>query len=247
MLTIRQIERLWESKDFPRLARELLAGRVESSPQLVLLASQAPACTALALIRLDELGAASHPLAQKLIHSLLRTQNGDGSFSVLQLAGAPSGPDLVVTALAARALAISNGQGPAVDRAVAYLLDLQKDDGTFPRIPIRRTEADAFTTQQVRLHLANVPQAKQRLRPTEAAAPHGRPAQHTLKAPTANRFRDQAARPGHVVRRPAPSEVSTGLPLDSVGSPLDSASAPKAASEPKVTGNHPMPLFPTAA
>jgi hypothetical protein len=98
----------------------------------------------MALIRLDELNQGFHPLTQKLIRTLLAAQEGDGGWG-----------DLVVSALCLRALMCNRGQGDAIDRGIAYLANLQKDQGPWPAYPIRRTTEDAFVTAFILFQLAD--------------------------------------------------------------------------------------------
>jgi hypothetical protein len=146
MQTVRQIERFWLAGQYDRLARELLVARPEGSPRLQAELAQPAPAAALALIRLDELHQAHHPLAQKLIHAILRSQESDGGWG-----------DPVPTAVCLKALLQNRGSGPAVDRALAYLADLQKNDGSWPNQPIRRLQGDPFTTAFILFHLAACP------------------------------------------------------------------------------------------
>lgn len=135
MITVRQIERLWEGRAYDRLVGELLSLRIEDSTRLRSLLSGSLPAAAMGLIRLDELNQSHHPIAQKLIRRLLASQAPDGGWE-----------DPLITALCIRALLTSNGQGPAIERAIRYLADLQKSDGAWPKEPIRRLAADSFTT-----------------------------------------------------------------------------------------------------
>jgi len=146
MQTIRQIDRFWNARQYDRLARELLNARLEFSPRLVAeLAHPVPAA-AMALIRLDELNQGFHPLTQKLIRTLIAAQEADGGWG-----------DLMVSALCLRALMCNRGQGPAIDRGIAYLAALQKDQGAWPAVPIRRTTEDAFVSAFILFQLADQP------------------------------------------------------------------------------------------
>src|SRR4051794_9974260 len=112
MQTIRQIERYWSARQHDRLARELLAARPEFSHRLVAELSHSVPTAALALIRLDELNQARHPLNQTLIRHIIAAQEGDGGWG-----------DPLITALCLRALTCNRGQGPSVDRGIAYLAE----------------------------------------------------------------------------------------------------------------------------
>jgi hypothetical protein len=148
MLTAKQIERWLDSADFGRLARELLAGRAELSARTLLDCSKKVPCAALTLIRLDELTQSHVPLAGKVIHILLSSQEADGGWG-----------DAPTTALVLRALSTARGHGQAMSRGLAYLAALQKEDGLFPLIPIRRAEADELASSLVLHHLTFVPSA----------------------------------------------------------------------------------------
>ena len=146
MQTTRQIERFWSAKQYGRLARELLTARMEFSHRLVLEFSRNIPAAALALIRLDEFNQSAHPLSQKLIHSILSAQEADGGW------GEP-----LVTALCLRALLCGQGQGVAIDRGMTYLADLQKPQGPWPSVPIRRTTEDPFVSAFILFQLADHP------------------------------------------------------------------------------------------
>ena len=159
MLTIRQIDKLFTSADYPRLARELLAGRAELSARTLLDCGKKVPCAALALVRLDELSQAHHPLARQLLHVLLTSQDADGGWA-----------DAPTTALALRALSTARGQGEAICRGLAYLQALQKESGLWPLIPIRRAEADELASALVLHHLTHVPAASTLLNLARASA-----------------------------------------------------------------------------
>lgn len=146
MQTARQIERFWNAKQYDRLAKELLAARLESSPRLVGELSRNVPAAALALIRMDELNQSHHPLAQKLIHCILATQESDGGW------GEP-----LVTALCLRALLCNRGQGVSIERGMNYLAAMQKAEGAWPLVPIRRTTEDAFVSAFILFQLAGDP------------------------------------------------------------------------------------------
>src|SRR5438093_803532 len=115
MITLRHIERLWDGRSYDTLIGELLAARAEDSPRLRTLLSGSLPAAALGLIRLDELNQAHAPIAPKFIRRILASQNADGGWD-----------DPLLTALCIRALQTARGQGAAIDRAIAYLADMQK-------------------------------------------------------------------------------------------------------------------------
>jgi hypothetical protein len=144
MMTLRQIERLWTAKQFPRMVRELISGRPEAVAVGLLTRVAGPVVgAAVGLQRLTELGQAHTPFAVLLIHSLLKQQRTDGGWG-----------DPAVTALVVRALRCNNGQGAAIQRGIASLAMLQKDDGLWPAEPIRRMPADPIASAFIVLMLA---------------------------------------------------------------------------------------------
>jgi len=144
MQTVRQIDRLWNARQYDRLARELLAARPEFSLRLVGELSQSVPVAALGLIRLDALTQGAHPLNEKLIRTILAAQEADGGWG-----------DPVVSALCLRALMCSRGQGVAVHRGLAYIANLQKSGGAWPALPIRRAAEDAYVSAFILFHLAD--------------------------------------------------------------------------------------------
>jgi hypothetical protein len=159
MQTTRQIERFWSARQYDRLTRELLVARPEFSHRLVTELSHSVPAAALALIRLDELNQAYHPLNQTLIRHVIAAQEGDGGWG-----------DPLITALCLRALACGRGQGPSFDRGVGYLADLQKPAGVWPNVPIRRTTEDAFTSAFILFQLADHPVFRAAVRLDDAVA-----------------------------------------------------------------------------
>src|SRR5687768_3742472 len=93
MFTIRQIERLWNSKQYRRLAVELLQGRPEASYRLEAEFGRSIPAAALALVRMDELAQSHHPLYRTLLNVLIVGQEADGGWG-----------DVMTTALCVRAL-----------------------------------------------------------------------------------------------------------------------------------------------
>jgi hypothetical protein len=146
MQTLRQIDRFWNARQYGKLAQELLRARMEFSPRLLAELANPVATAAMALIRLDELNQGFHPLSQKLIRTIIAAQEGDGGWG-----------DLMVSALCLRALTCNRGQGPAIDRGMAYLATLQKEQGAWPAFPIRRTPQDAYVSAFILFQLADQP------------------------------------------------------------------------------------------
>jgi hypothetical protein len=144
MQTTRQIDRFWNARQYDRLTRELLSARIEFSPRLLAELARPVPSAALALIRLDELNQGVHPLNEKLIRTIIAAQEGDGGWG-----------DLIVSALCLRALMCNRGQGIAIDRGIAYLAALQKTEGPWPSVPIRRTTEDAFVSAFILFQLAD--------------------------------------------------------------------------------------------
>jgi hypothetical protein len=142
MITVRQLERLWQEKAFDRMSRLLLEMRPESSVRLASQLSRSVPAAALAMIRLDELSQSHSSLCPRLIRHILAAQEADGGWG-----------DALSTALCVRALACGRGGGPALERGIEFLANLQKDDGSWPRVPLRRLPGDAFTTALVLFHL----------------------------------------------------------------------------------------------
>ena len=144
MLTVRHLEREWNTGAFARLMRDLLAARGEASPAVMSELSRPVPAAAMVMIRLEELGQAHVPLFSKLLKTVLAAQNTDGGWK-----------DPLTTALVLRALRLTAGAGLAVDRGFQYLAQLQKDDGLWPAEPIRRMAGDAFVTAWILFHLGN--------------------------------------------------------------------------------------------
>mgnify|MGYP001053435661 CR=1 FL=1 len=155
MTTVRQIERQWRAKQFDRLLRAMLQGRPEAlvAGQLRLV----PAAAAMTMIRLDELAQSHVGLYPRLIRTLLQTQDPDGGWG-----------DAMTTALCVRALLLGDGHGIAIAQGIAYLATLQKDDGAWPAVPIRRTSGDVATTAMVLGQLADQPEFRAHVRVDDA-------------------------------------------------------------------------------
>ena len=157
MITVRQIERLWTAKTYRKLVAELMSARPEASVRLETALGRAVPAAALALIRLDELAQAHNPLSRKLLNVLLVGQELDGGWG-----------DPLTTALCLRALFCGHGQGEAVQRALGYLANMQKTEGIWPREPLRRMSADAFTSAFILMQLGDHPLFREAVRLTDA-------------------------------------------------------------------------------
>lgn len=144
MLTVRQIEKLWQGKCYSQLCRELLSSRPEGEAVGVGQLTLPAATAALVVIRLDELSQAGVMLCGRLIRTLLRLQEADGGWG-----------DAPTTALCVRALMCNRGDGLAIERGLAYLANLQKPDGLWPAVPIRRLPADPQVSVFVLFELAD--------------------------------------------------------------------------------------------
>jgi hypothetical protein len=96
------------------------------------------------VIRLDELNQSHVPLCAKLIRAVLAAQESDGGWG-----------DVITTSLCLRALLCSNGDGDAIARGMKYLANLQKSEGIWPAIPLRRMPEDAYSSAFVLYELAD--------------------------------------------------------------------------------------------
>lgn len=135
MLTVRQVERLWQIRAFDRLIDELCAGRGEAVGGIRQLLRGPVVAAGLAVIRLTELNQGQVPLVAQFIRFLINQQQVDGGWS-----------DPVTSAVAVRALCAGAGSGAAITRGFDYLKMLQRDDGTWPREGMRRMPGDPATT-----------------------------------------------------------------------------------------------------
>lgn len=144
MMTVRQIERLWNARQYGRLFREMMAGRPEASLRLEGEIARSATAAAVAIIRLDELSQPHVPLFGTLVRAILASQERDGGW------GEP-----MATSLCLRALLCGNGHGEAVERGMRYLADLQKDEGIWPAVPLRRMPADPYVSAFVLFQLGS--------------------------------------------------------------------------------------------
>lgn len=147
MITVRQIERCWTARRYEKLFGLLIGHRPEGSYMFDLTEARSVPAAAMALIRLDELGQTHVPLYGRLLRALLASQNvNDGGWG-----------DPAVTALCLRALMNGRGNGVAVDAGLHYLAGLQKTEGAWPTVPIRRFPADAAASAFILYQLADRP------------------------------------------------------------------------------------------
>ena len=153
MTTVRQIERLWNSRSYERICRDLLANRPESSLRLEIELSPRSAAAAIALIRLDELNQAHVPLYSQLVKALISFQLLDGSWD-----------DPMTTSLSLRALLNGQGAGFAIERALPYFTNLQKPEGIWPNIPLRRMPADPYVSAFILYQLGPSPRFRSAVR-----------------------------------------------------------------------------------
>jgi hypothetical protein len=144
MITVRQIERAWIAQTYEKLFRELVAARPEASFRFEHEQGRAIPAAAMAVIRLDELSQSHVPLCGKLLRALLAAQEADGGWG-----------DVMTTALCLRALLCSNGDGVAIERGLGYLVNLQKSEGVWPAVPLRRMPADGYVSAFVLYELAD--------------------------------------------------------------------------------------------
>lgn len=151
MLTVKQMERLWNLKAYSRLIDELCIGRAEAVGGIRQLINGPIATAALIVIRLHELLQSHQPFASRMVRFLVGSQASDGGFE-----------DVVSTALVIRALASDRGQGSVLDSAIRFLDLLQKEDGQWPREPLRRMPGDPAVTAFVLLQLieSRLPQSE---------------------------------------------------------------------------------------
>jgi hypothetical protein len=146
MMTIRNLERQWNAKRYPKLLAELLEARPEAGFEFEPHASQAARVAALLLIRLEELDQSHVPLADTLLRTLVAMQDADGGWG-----------DPAVTALCLRALFCNHGAGVTIDRGLAYLANLQQPGGIWPAAPFRRMPADPLTSAFILAQLGRQP------------------------------------------------------------------------------------------
>ena len=158
MQTIRQLERLWDSGCFNRLYRGLVVARPEGWTGIPTGEVSAPMAAAMAIIRLDELTQSHLPLYSRLVRAIVGAQEADGGWG-----------DPAVTALCIRALLCGDGQGAAIEAGIRHLAELQKSEGIWPGVAVRRLQADPQTSAFVLFELGNTPIFADRVRLADAA------------------------------------------------------------------------------
>jgi hypothetical protein len=144
MTTVRQIERLWSAKAFDKLLQHLLLPRVEASDRLLAELTGPVAAAAMVVIRLDEMSQTFAPLYTQAVRVIVAAQTPQGGWG-----------DPTLTAFCLRALLCGRGNGDAIERGLAYLADLQKDEGIWPNPPVRRLPADPFASAFVLMQLGD--------------------------------------------------------------------------------------------
>jgi hypothetical protein len=160
MLTLRRIDRYWTRRQYDKLFAALVENRPEASFPFDLTDGRCTPAAAIALIRLDELTLSHVPLYGRLVRALLASQSvNDGGWR-----------DVVVTALCLRALLVGRGNGAAIDMGLRYLADLQKAEGIWPSVPIRRLPADAAASAFVLYQLGDQPAFREAVRFADAVA-----------------------------------------------------------------------------
>jgi len=153
MMTVRHIERLWNSKSYQRLFADLVAARPEATFAFDRELATLPGVSALAIIRLDELSQSHVPVYTRLVRTVLASQREDGGWG-----------DLATTALCLRALLCGNGDGVAIERGLAWLADLQKDEGIWPSAPLRRMPEDPLVSLFILFELGDNPRFRHAVR-----------------------------------------------------------------------------------
>ncbi|HVT89321.1 MAG TPA: hypothetical protein VHD56_10745 [Tepidisphaeraceae bacterium] len=144
MMTVRQIDKLWDSGAHSQLFRQMISGRPEASPKLHPNLNGPIPAAAMALLRLDELTQSHAPIYRKLLLTILNAQEADGGWG-----------DPLITAVCLRALMAGRGQGQAIDMGLTYLARLQKSSGLWPRGPIQRLAEDPLASALILIHLGS--------------------------------------------------------------------------------------------
>jgi hypothetical protein len=179
MTTVRQIQRHYQQRQYNRLITQLLGGRIEHLVRLQAGLEGQAAAAAMAIIRMDELNQPQVPFYSDLVKDLVRLQQPDGGWG-----------GLGTTAIVLRALLLGGGRGQVIDRGLRYLAELQKSEGIWPSVPVRRTQADPVLSAFVLLQLCPDPAFRASVRIDDAMAwfsQHG-----SLLDPVARRLWDSA-------------------------------------------------------
>jgi hypothetical protein len=157
MITVRQIERAWSARTYEKLFRELVAARPEAAFRFEMEQGRAVPAAAMAVIRLDELSQSYVSVCGKLLRAIIAAQESDGGWG-----------DAMTTALCVRALLCSAGDGVALDRGLTYLANLQKPEGIWPAVPLRRMPADAYGSAFILYQLGDTARFRESVRFDEA-------------------------------------------------------------------------------
>lgn len=153
MITVRQMERLWNAKAYEKLFRELLVARPEASLRLEMELGRSIPAAAMGVMRLDELSQAYVPLYSQLLRTVLNDQHSDGGWG-----------DPMTTAVCLRALTRGQGNGVAIERGLQYLASMQKTEGIWPNVPMRRMPADPYVSAFILLQLGDNARFRQAVR-----------------------------------------------------------------------------------
>jgi hypothetical protein len=159
MITVKQIERAWNARQYERMYRDLIAFRPEATLHLQFESGWSAPAAAMAMIRMDELCQGHVPLFGKLLRTLIATQQADGGWG-----------DVTTTAICLRALLCGNGHGESIDRGMAFLANLQKSNGLWPQLAHRRLPEDSQASAAVLLYLGQYPAFQSAVRFDEATA-----------------------------------------------------------------------------
>jgi hypothetical protein len=193
MLTVKQLQRLWVAGNYASISRLCLEMRPEVSARLITEGARPIAAAAMIIMRLDELGQAHHPFVAQLIRTLLKSQEADGGWQ-----------DPITTAFALKALLTSRGAGVAVNRAAAYLACLQKEDGLWPKEPLRRMPSDPFVSAVILFLLVNEPVFRSAIRLEDALRALNSPEVTSAECEAAALFQSMRARYAWISRPVTP-------------------------------------------
>lgn len=163
MMTVKHMQRAWSGRQHERLFRDLIEYRPEATLGLDFDGLWSIPAAAMAIVRMDELSQSHAPLYSQLVRAILAAQQADGGWN-----------DPALTALCIRALLCGQGQGIAIDRGLAFLANLQKDEGSWPRVPLRRMPEDALVSAFILFELGEHPAFQSAVRLGDAVAWFGR-------------------------------------------------------------------------